>query len=339
MENLILKLCKIPGVSGNEGDVRAAILKEIAPHCTAETDNLGNIIAFKKGKNRPKSKVVFSAHMDEIGLIITYIDDSGYLKFAPVGGIDSRILVGKTVFIGQNQTTGVIGSKAVHQQTADERKALPESDKLFIDIGAKNQSEALAKVCLGDTAVFESHFLNLGSELLAAGALDDRAGCALLIELLKTEAEYDFYCAFTILEEVGCHGAVGVGNTLQPDIAVAVETTTASDVAGVAEDKQVCHLGKGPVLSFMDKGTVYDKPLYEFIMAEAKKEGISVQAKAGVFGGNESRSYQTAAGGAKTAAVSFAARYLHSPHCVINKKDIAPMLALLKHLTRTLPTL
>lgn len=339
MENLILKLCQIPGVSGNEGEVRTAILSEIAPHCTTQVDRLGNIIAFKKGKNRPKNKVAFSAHMDEIGLIITYIDDSGYLKFAPVGGIDSRILVGKTVFIGKNHIAGVIGSKAVHQQSADERKTPPESDKLFIDIGAKNQTEALEMVCLGDTAVFESHFLNLGTQLLAARALDDRAGCAMLIELLKSDAEYDFYCIFTVLEEVGCQGAVTAANAVQPDIAVAVETTTASDVAGVAEDKQVCHLGKGPVVSFMDKGTVYDKPLYEFILAEAQNHGIPAQVKAGVYGGNESRSYQTAAGGARTAAVSFAARYLHSAHCVISKVDIAPMLKLLNHLARTLPSI
>jgi endoglucanase len=301
----IRTLADIPGVSGDEGKVREAILAMIRDSVDrVEIDPLGNLIVFKRGKRTPKNRILLSAHMDEVGFIITHVEESGLLRFEAVGGIDSRVVVGKAVEVGDNRIYGVIGTKALHQTEEKDREEPLKLDKLYIDIGAKSAAEAGALISPGDRAIFYSEFREFGDGNLLSRALDDRAGCALLVELIRGELPFDCAFSFTVQEETGCTGAVTAAYTVQPDIAIAVETTTASDIAGVESGKEVCRLGGGPVVSFMDRGTVYDNRLFRLAMDTAKRHGIPAQVKEGIFGGNESRSLQVAQGGARTLAIS-----------------------------------
>lgn len=328
----IRELSAIPGVSGDEDSVREAILALVRDYCECRTDALGNLLCFKKGRTVPKNRLLLSAHMDEVGFVVTFIEDSGLLRLAAVGGIDSRVAVGKAVEIGEKRLYGVIGTKAVHLQEQKEKEEAPPLDRLYIDIGARTGEAAAAAVSPGDRAVFSAPFQSLGEDKLMGRALDDRAGCALLVALIRSELDYDCHFAFTVQEETGCTGGATAGYAVMPDIAVAVETTTASDIAGVPPDKVVCRLGGGPVLSFMDKGAVYDRALYGRALRLAGECGIPAQSKQGVYGGNESRSLQAAGEGARVMAVSLPCRYLHSPSCVIAESDVAHTEKLLRRL-------
>ena len=245
LENLkALSLAR--GTSGDEGTVRKMIYEEVLsyPDCIAKTDNAGNLIVSKKGKNEPKNKLMFSAHMDEVGFIITHIDENGFLKFGNVGGIDSRVIVGKRVLVGENALPGLLGSKAIHLVKKEEFDTPTKTDSLYIDIGADSREEAEKLVKLGDRAVFDSDFDEFGSGCVMGKALDDRAGCAILMELLKEEAEYDFTACFTVQEEIGGNGASSAAFTVEPDLAVVVEATSAGDFPSVPGEKFICNRAK-----------------------------------------------------------------------------------------------
>ena len=200
MTDLLKQLCLLDATSGDETTVREFIISKIKNNCKYRIDNLGNIICFKKGKKVPCKKVMLDAHIDEVGLIITAVTDNGYLKFSTVGGIDASALMFRKVKINGN-LNGVISGKPYHLLKSDERKKLPALDNLYIDIGASCKADALEKISLGDRAVVQSEFEILG-DCVKSKALDDRIGCAVLIELLKEDAEYDFYATFTVQEEV-----------------------------------------------------------------------------------------------------------------------------------------
>ncbi len=330
MLQLLKDLCSIPGPSGAEDRVRAEILRRIQDHCETRVDPLGNIIAFKKGEKTPKNKVMFAAHMDEVGFIITHIEESGLLGFSRIGGIDARVILGKRLLVGDALVAGVIGAKPLHLLKGDEEEAVPNPDSLYIDIGARTREEAERHVLPGDFATFDSQYVEFGGGLVKARALDDRAGCTIMIEMISSGLEYDTWFAFNVQEEVGCRGAVASAYTIDPDYAVVLEATTAADIAGVEEDKQVCRLGGGPVLSFMDRSTVYDRELYRLGHEVAKKNGIPSQPKSLVAGGNESGVIHKSRGGVRTLSVSLPCRYLHSPSCVIQKDDLFSTLSLAK---------
>jgi len=320
---LIKRLGDTPGVSGCEHAVREEIISLIKDCCDSYmVDALGNLLVFKKGAKMPKRRMMLSAHMDEVGLIITHIEDDGLLRFANVGGIDPRVLFGKAVEIGPGRVCGVIGGRAVHHLTENEMQALPEPDKLAIDIGASDKQQAEEYVSPGDCAVFSSPCVEVGEDYLLGRAFDDRAGCALLVQLLRSPLPYDCHFAFTAQEETGCTGAQTASYTIAPEIGIAVETTTAGDIAGVPPDRQACKLGGGAVISFMDRGTVYDKELYHLALDLAEEKGIKAQAKTAVAGANDSQSIQKAKGGARVMAISIPCRYLHSPSLLIHKDDV-----------------
>ena len=254
MIRLIENLCAINGVSGDEQDVAAAIIEQIKDYCEYEVTPLGDVIAFKKGAKHPRNRVMFDAHMDEVGFIITYITEEGVLRFATVGGIDNRVIQGKPVVVGKNKVYGIISSKPIHLIDRDHRDDPIKAADLSIDIGCRNREEAEGLVSVGDRVSFDSPFVRFGDGFLKSKALDDRAGCAVLIKMIQSDLEYDTYFSFTTREEVGGMGAQTATYTVKPDIAVAIETTTAADIGGVAPEKRVCFLGKGPVISFMDIG-------------------------------------------------------------------------------------
>lgn len=326
MLDLLKKLCSIDGTSGDEDAVRDFIISEIDGFCEYKTDNLGNILCFKKGKNRPLKKVMIDAHTDEVGLIVTSLTADGFLKFKTVGGIDVSTLMFRKVKIN-GKINGVIGGKPIHLLKGDARKKLPECDSLYIDIGAKSKEDALGIINIGDRAVCESEFTVLG-ENIKAKAIDDRIGCAVLIKLLKSESEYDFYASFSVQEEIGTRGAKTTTYAINPDAALVLEATTAADIADVPHNKTVCELGKGAAVSFMDRATVYDKNYYN----AALKSGIPCQPKRAVAGGNNSASVHLSREGVRTLAISVPCRYIHSSCCVANTKDFESMEALAKYM-------
>ncbi|SDN11614.1 M42 family metallopeptidase [Acetanaerobacterium elongatum] len=330
MLETIKLLCEINAPSGAEEPIRKAIIKQISGFAEYSTDALGNLIVFKKGKQEAKNKVMLAAHMDEVGFIVRYVEDSGLLRFACVGGIDTRVIVGKRLLVGEKAVTGVIGTKPIHLTKGDERETMPDIDSLYIDIGAKDKEDALKYISPGDYAVFESGFVNFGNNLIKAKALDDRAGCAVLIEMIRSELTYDTWFTFNVQEEVGCRGAMVSAFTVAPDYAIVLEATTAADIAGVEAGKQVCELGKGPVVSFMDRGTVYDRELYHMAFELAEKAGIHCQPKQMVAGSNEASAIHKVRGGIKTLAISMPCRYIHSPSCVLKTEDISDTFILAK---------
>lgn len=325
MLNTVKELTYIQGTSGREEKVREYILNKISDKCSVTVDPLGNIICFKKGKKASIKKVMLDAHMDEVGFIITAIDSNGFLKFSTVGGIDVSVMLSRRVKLGS--VTGVIGSKPVHLCSDADKKNLPKVEDLYIDIGATTKEQALEYVKIGDTAVFENEFLCLGDNI-AAKALDDRIGCAVLINLLENYDEYDFYAVFSVQEEVGLRGARVATYTVNPDSAIVLEATTAQDIKDVPDEKQVCKLGCGTAVSFMDKSTVYDKAYYN----AALNSGIQAQPKAAVAGGNNSGAVHLTRGGVRTVALSVPCRYIHSALCVCNKNDIDSTLNLAKYM-------
>ena len=316
---LLKKLCSARSVSGDEISVRDIILIEIKDYVDKiKIDNLGNLIAFKKGKKPAPKKLMLSAHMDEVGLMVTDITSDGFVKFDEVGGLDRRILPGKRVNIGKNALSGVIGIKPVHLTKGDEREAIPEISDMYIDIGADSREEAEKYVNYGDSITFDTKFTE-NDYTITSKAIDDRFGCLVLIELIKSELDYDAYFTFAVQEEVGLRGAKVAAYTVNPDYAIVVETTTAADIPEVDSSKQVCNLGKGAVISFMDRRTT-------------EKLGVNAQYKRAVAGGNDSGEIHKSRGGVRTLAVSLACRYLHAPNCTANKADCESILTLVRDL-------
>lgn len=326
MTEQLKKLCELNGPSGNEDSIRQYILKELSGVAECKTDALGNIIAFKKGKNESKYKLMLDAHMDEVGIIVTSITSDGFLKFTTLGGIKDCILLSRTVTINDS-VTGIIGCKPVHLSTADERKKAPKKDALYIDIGVSSKQEAEKYVSVGDYGVINSDFEILGNKIKAK-AIDDRAGCLILLELLKMDSDYDFYATFTVQEEIGSRGAKTATYAIDPDFAIVLEATTAADIDGVADSDKVCVLGKGPAVSFMDNGTVYDRTLYNV----ALQSGITCQTKASVTGGNNSSSIHQSRDGVRTLSLSIPCRYIHSPSCVADINDVNATINLAKYM-------
>lgn len=310
-------LCCLDGVSGAENEIRDYILERIMPLADEiRTDPMGNLIVFKKGAKTPAQTIMLSAHMDEVGLIITHISDNGYLRFAPAGGIDRRVLMGKKVFVGPGRTPGFIGTKAIHLTTAEQRKNIPPISDMFIDIGVNSREEAEELVRIGDCVVFDDRVIRFGDGYIKAKAIDDRVGCASMITLLESELPCDCWFVFSVQEEVGCRGAAVAANIVSPDVALILEGTTAADLAGVKDPDRICSLGNGLVLPFMDGGTIYDRGLYEELCTLADENNIPHQTKTRIAGGTDASVIQRQGGGTRVAAISVAVRNIHSAACV-----------------------
>lgn len=329
---MLKELCLINGTSGDEGKVRDYIITQIKDYCEYSVDNLGSIIAYKKGKKAPKQKISINAHMDEVGFIVTGITDDGYLRFTSVGGIDSRVCLDRIVTVGKKAVKGVIGDKAFHLLSSDEKDRCPSFDDLLIDIGATSKDEAEQYVSLGDFAYFYSDYVELGNGYIKAKALDDRIGCMLMVELIKSELEYDTVFCFNVQEEVGLRGSKCTSYAVDADIAIVLESTTAADLDGVSGANRVCVLGDGPVISFMDNRTIYDRELFELGFTVAKENNIPAQTKTAVAGGNDAGVIQTSGDGARVMAISLPTRYIHSGASVVKASDIDETRRLLKAL-------
>lgn len=321
--NRLKDYCAIPGPSGMEDAVRERIIADISSSgAEYEVDTLGNLIVFKRGRNRRPYKLLLAAHMDEVGFMVSAVTDEGLLCFDAVGGVDRRVISGRRVRFCKDGRTGIVASKSIHIQTPEEFGKCEPIPDMRIDIGAADREEAEALVSIGDCAVFPPNYEEFGEGLIKSKAIDDRFGCAVLVELINSDLEYDTYFAFNTCEEVGCDGAKEVCHRIRPDVAVILESTTAGDTCDAPEGRRACELHKGAVLSHMDGGTIYDKELLSLALRIGEEENIPCQLKNIVAGGNEARAFQTGAIGARVLAISAPTRYIHSACCVAAKEDL-----------------
>lgn len=334
---LIERLSRAFGPSGCEGEVRELIRAELEKlPVSVSCDRMGNLIAHVPGPvGAPR--VMLSAHMDEVGFMITEIEENGFLRFSNLGGIDPLVLCGRAVMLGdeQKRVAGVISVKGIHFQDAEERKKVPEQKDMYIDIGVGSREEAQKFLSLGDFGTFDTPFLTFGKDkaYLSGKALDDRVGCAILIEVLAAVCEkklpLDLHVAFTVREEIGISGATVAANRIAPDIAVVVETTAIADLPNVDASRRVANVGDGGVLSLLDRGTIYDRDLIGGALALAKEKDIPVQVKRFVSGGNDAAHIQRTGRGVRCLAFSLPTRYLHAPVSVARISDVEAMIAML----------
>lgn len=338
---LLSTLCNAFGPSGCEDAVREIIKEQIADlPCEASIDKLGNLVAKLSFGDGKKKKLMLAAHMDEVGFMISEITDEGYLKFSPVGGISGAVLSGRRVVVGdeKKQVNGIIASKAVHQKSKKEREELPDEKKLLIDIGVDKDEEAKKYASVGSFATFAPNFKTFGknNRMLASKALDDRFGCALLIEVMREltknppkDLALDIYFCFTVREEVGLSGARVAAQNIEPDYAVVLETTAVADIADVPDCSRVASVGEGGVISLMDRSTIYPREMIDMALEVARENNIKAQIKKYVSGGNDAGHIHKSGAGVKTLALSAPTKYLHSPVCVASLDDYEAMLALI----------
>lgn len=337
---LLEQLSNARGVSGNETEVREILIDAIKHHVDDyRTDTLGNLIAHKKAKSargRNRLKVMLAAHMDEIGLMIVHHEANGHLRFSKVGGIDDRVLLSKVVLIGKDKIPGVIGVKPIHLLKPSERTQVLDADSMTIDIGAKTQEEAQAAVKIGDYATFATQFAEFGEGLVKGKALDDRAGCATLVEILKRNYPFDIFGVFTVQEEVGLRGARTAAYAIEPDFAFALEGTVCDDSPKQKDVSPVTRVGGGPAITFMDHSLIADRRLVDLLIETAKENRIPYQFKAAVAGGTDAGRIHISKAGVPSVAVAVPVRYIHSPVSVLSKRDFENTIALM---TKTLPKL
>lgn len=334
--NLIRELSLAFGPSGCEDAVRDIIIEQIQGDCDAYTvDKAGNLIAVIRGRGldyNPENprRIMLSAHMDEVGFMISEITEEGYLKFGVVGGIDPRVLCGRHVLVGEGkrQVPGVIASKAIHLQTAEERTKATPVRKMYIDIGAKDRDDAKKYVSVGDYATFLSDFVTFGKDgcMMKGKALDDRAGCALLIEIMRNlhrepcNLPFDVCFAFTCCEEVGISGANVAAFGIKPDTAIILEATAVNDLPGAGRNA-VSKQGEGGTLTLADRGTIYDMGFINFARQTAEQKGLKCQIKQTVTGGTDAAHIQRALTGVRVLGLSLPTRYIHSASNVARYED------------------
>lgn len=322
---MILKeLSEAMGVSGDEKEVRAIIKKAIASHVDRMwVDNLGNLLAIKNGTGKVAMRVLLDAHMDEVGLMVIGYSKDGSLQFKKVGGIDNRVLLGKTFYVGPDKLPGVIGGKPIHLLEDSEESTVVSSDNLRIDIGASNKEDAAKKVKIGDRAIFATRFIENETTMMGK-AFDDRIGCAVLIELLQNGPyPMDVLAAFTVQEEVGLRGAKVASFQLEPDVAFVFEGTICDDMPKKEDEdiSPVTEVGKGPAISLMDKTTIADPRLIRFLASTAEKHAIPYQFRRTSRGGTDAGEIHLSKAGVPSVGISMPSRYIHSPASVCSKDD------------------
>lgn len=324
------KLCTFYGISGDEGRVRDYIRVHAERYASeVRVDAMGNLLVLKKGMHPGAARLV-CAHMDEVGLMVTSITKEGFLRCCTVGGVDARVLPGKPVRVltRAGELPGVIGAKAVHLTEKEERQNAILLNDLTVDIGAADEAEADGLVQVGDYVGFVGPFAPFGDGLIRARALDDRAGCSILLSLLRQELPYDTWFGFTVQEEVGTRGAQVLCDALSPAWALVLETTTCADLPGVGEGERVTRLRGGAALSLMDKNAIYDRALIARAKELAEQNHIPMQLKQSTAGGNDAGALQRSNRGIAVCALSVPCRYLHAPHTVIARSDYDAVQAL-----------
>ncbi len=332
---LLKRLSEAFGPSGQEQDVRAVLQEELNDYISEwKRDALGNLIAVKPASSGPR--VMLAAHMDECGLMVTHVDGAGLLHFRKVGGLDDRVLVSKSVVVGKKRVAGVIGAKAIHLQKPQERTQVIPHNSLYIDIGAKSKEEALKMVNIGDYVVFDTKFGEFGTGMVKGKAFDDRAGCAVLAEVLKEDYSMPVYGAFTVQEEIGLRGAGVAAYAVDPDLAIVLEGTTCNDVSGADEHGYCTHLGGGPAITVMDASAISNKKMVAELVRLAEEHNIPNQFKRSITDGSDAGSINVSRDGVPVVVVSVPCRYIHSPVSVLQLSDFEHTIALVKLFLRSI---
>jgi endoglucanase len=284
--------------------------------------------------------------MDEVGFMISEIKDNGRLKFKPIGSFDRRVLLGKAVVVGKERVPGVIGLKPIHLLSDGEDQKVDKITSMYIDIGATN-SDANGKVSAGDFATFATQFSHLGGQsrqrkdqgLVKGKAFDNRAGCAVLLELLKGNYALDLVAVFTVQEEIGLRGARVAAYAAQPDLAFILECTAADDLPSLDEaaPEGFPRLGNGPAITVMDRSFIADRRLVDLLVNTAEAEGLPYQFKRPGIGGTDAGAVHLAREGVPSVAVSVPARYIHSPAAILDLADFWNTVKLMQAALRRLP--
>jgi putative aminopeptidase FrvX len=317
---LLKKLCNSFGVSGNEDEIRRVINDEIEDYMDEiRVDALGNLIAVKKGSGK---KIMVAAHMDEIGIIATYVDDDGYIRFSKVGGVSPYYALSKRVRF-ENGILGVV----FYEQELKEMKNLKLSN-MYIDAGFSGKNEAGKYVKIGDTARFLGSTVKQGDKIIS-GSLDDRAGCAVLIESIKSmqQTRNEIHYVFTVQEELGLRGARTAAFDIRPDIAIALDVTATGDTPKSETMEVTC--GKGPAVKIKDSSIICHPLVRNLIENSAKKINIPLQYEVLERGGSDPGSIHITAGGIPSGAISIPCRYVHSTVEMISLTDIENSVRLL----------
>lgn len=334
---LLRELSNAVAVSGDEGAVRKLVLDAIRAHVDdVKVDALGNVLAVKKARpgGGARERVLVAAHMDEVGLMVTDIESDGALRFEVVGGIADTVLLGKTVLVGAKRLPGLIGAAPVHLLSDDRRSSVIKSNQMRIELGLIGGEAAKKLVKIGDRATFATEFAEVGPSLRGK-ALDDRIGCATLIELLRGPAyAFDLHAAFTVQEEVGLRGARVAGYASNPVCAFVLDCTPAYDLPHAQADKENAQynarLGFGPAIYVADRATISDDRLVRYLRQTAESGGLPYQVRQPGGGGTDAGAIHLARGGVPSVSVSVPGRYLHSPAALVRADDWRNSLRLLR---------
>ena len=340
---LFKKVSETPGAPGFEQRIRQRIIDEIQSFVDQiEVDNMGNLIAIKRGTSELKEerKVMVAAHMDELGLIVKYIDQNGFIRFHTLGGFDPRTIIGQRIIIhGKQDIIGVIGIKPIHFMSEEERKRPIEIADLYIDIG-RNQQEAMKYIAIGDPITRERSLIELGN-CITGKSLDNRTGVFVLIETLRglKEVPYDVYAAFTVQEEVGLRGAQVAAHTINPYFSLALDTSTSLDMPGVQAHEKIATLGEGAGIKLMDSQTICDYRMVDYLKTIAAKHHIAWQTDIKSVGGTDTAPLQRMPKkGAIAGAVTIPIRYAHQTVEVIHQADVVATIQLLQQALSGLDT-
>jgi endoglucanase len=332
---ILQELSEAIGVSGNEDAVRKIIADAVRGHVDElRSDTLGNLFAVKKARGARRAgngfKVMIAAHMDEVGLMITGADSSGGLRFQPVGGLDDRILPGKVLLVGPDKIPGVIGVKPVHLLKGDEGKQVLKMDSMVIDVGASSKEEAEKLVKPGQVAAFATRYRKAG-RTVTGKAFDDRAGCAVLVELLRgARFPFELHGVFTVQEEVGLRGAQVAASAVEPDCAFALEGTICDDLPKEQDVSPTTELGRGPAISLMDRTVFADRRLVDHLVATAERLGIPYQFKQPGMGGTDAGAIAGSNAGVPSVPVSVPCRFIHSPVARLSLDDFENTVRLMR---------
>lgn len=332
--DLLNKICTTPGAPGFEQKIRQLVIEEVKPYVDEiETDNMGNVYAIKKGSSGKRAMV--GAHMDEIGFIVTHIDDNGFLRFHTLGGFDPKTLTAQRVIIhGKEDVIGVMASKPIHVMTQEERNKNPKITDYFIDTGLP-KDEVEKRIKIGDPITRERAFIEMG-ECVNSKSLDNRLAVFILIEtfkLLKDKSiPHDLYGVFTVQEEVGIRGANVATMRVKPDFGFGLDTTIAFDLPGASEHEKITRLGNGAAIKIMDASAICDYRMVEYMKKTADKHNIKWQPEILTAGGTDTSGIQRMTGGGSIAgAVSIPTRHLHQVIEMAHKNDIQECIHLLTH--------
>ena len=327
---LLKRLSEASGIPGHEEGIREIIRAELSGVVDGiETDLMGNVIAHKRGEG---PRVAVAAHMDEIGFLVSYIDEkTGFLRIEPLGGFDPRTLIAQRVRVHTKSGVliGAIGVKPVHILPEEERKKVPQVKELFVDVGLP-ADKVKELVSVGDMVTLHQEFVEMG-DLVSGKSLDDRVGVYVGIEALKKLGEHraDIYFVGTVQEEVGLRGARTSAFAVAPEIGVALDVTIACDIPDVKPQERVTQTGKGVAIKLKDSASISHPKLVKFLVELAEEGGIPYQLEILPRGGTDAGAMQLAREGAAVVTLSIPTRYVHTAVEAAHKRDIQAAVDLL----------